>query len=187
MAVDDEAATVVAALEALRIEYALTGSFASNFHGVPRATRDMDLVVNWRGGDLEALTACLEPGFALDPQASFETVTGSTRHLLRSSRSPFTVELFSLRPDDAHDCARFDRRLRVEALGVRLWVMSAEDVVVTKLRWASAPGRQKDLSDAQGILAMMGDAVDLDYVRGWCHRHGTIATLEALLAALEPR
>jgi hypothetical protein len=65
--------------------------------------------------------------------------------------------------------------------------MSAEDVVVTKLRWASAPGRQKDLSDAQGILAMMGDAVDLDYVRGWCHRHGTIATLEALLAALEPR
>ena len=81
---------------------------------------------------------------------------------------------------------RFDRRLRVEALGRRLWVMSAEDVVVTKLRWASAPGRQKDLSDAQGILALNAGALDLDYVRTWCAPHATTEVLDSLLAALGP-
>jgi hypothetical protein len=77
--------------------------------------------------------------------------------------------------------------LRVKALGRLLWVMSAEDVVVTKLRWAATPGRQKDLSDAHGILALAGDALDLGYVRAWCARHGTIAVLESLLKALRQR
>jgi hypothetical protein len=93
------------------VEYALTGSLASNFHGVPRATRD-------------------------------------------------------------------------EALGRSLWVRSAEDAVVTKLRWASAPGRQKDVSDARGILAMSGDSLNLAHIRAWCEQHDTLPVLDALLDEL---
>jgi hypothetical protein len=186
MAVDEETAAVVSALEEIGVEYALTGSLASNFHGVPRATRDVDVVVAWRPGGLEALAGVLAPGFVLDAQTSFETVTGTTRHLLRSRTSPLVVELFSFRADDPHDLARFGRRQRVEALGRRLWVMSAEDAVVTKLRWASAPGRQKDVSDARGILAMSGESLDLAYIRAWCAQHGTLSALDALLDELGP-
>jgi len=36
---------IVAALEQAGIPYMLTGSFASSFHGTPRATQDIDFVI----------------------------------------------------------------------------------------------------------------------------------------------
>ena len=37
--------SVLAALDAAAIPYMLVGSLASNFHGIPRSTRDADFVV----------------------------------------------------------------------------------------------------------------------------------------------
>ena len=42
------------ALEAARIPYFVTGSFASSAHGVPRATNDIDIVISPTREQLEA-------------------------------------------------------------------------------------------------------------------------------------
>jgi hypothetical protein len=67
---------VLAALEAAGVPYMIVGSLASNFHGVPRSTRDADIVVQLSAGSLERLRRELAPGLRLQPQGSFETVTG---------------------------------------------------------------------------------------------------------------
>lgn len=41
----DAALLLFAALDELGIQYAVGGSFASSFHGIARATQDLDLVV----------------------------------------------------------------------------------------------------------------------------------------------
>ena len=41
---------VVDALEALSVRYMIVGSLASNFHGIPRSTRDADFVVELAPG-----------------------------------------------------------------------------------------------------------------------------------------
>src|SRR5262245_36607212 len=55
----DSAATVIRrvvhALEAAAVPYMLTGSFASSFHGAPRTTQDIDLVIAPTLGSLDAL------------------------------------------------------------------------------------------------------------------------------------
>jgi hypothetical protein len=38
-------ARIIRALEQASIPYMLTGSFASSYHGMPRATQDVDIVV----------------------------------------------------------------------------------------------------------------------------------------------
>ena len=48
---------VVAALERQAIPFMLTGSFASSFHGVPRATQDIDLVIAPNGEQLRGLSS----------------------------------------------------------------------------------------------------------------------------------
>lgn len=45
MTVQDLFARMAAALGAAEIPYMLTGSFASSLHGIPRATRDIDIVI----------------------------------------------------------------------------------------------------------------------------------------------
>lgn len=181
MTSDEALVAVIDALDHLGLPYMLTGSLASNFHGIPRSTRDADLVVDLPADGVGRLAAALPPELVLDRQASFETVTGTTRHVARLRGSVFLVELFQL-SDDPHDISRLARRLRVQALGRHVWVAAVDDVVVTKLRWAAGGHRVKDLEDVRNVVAVSGDAIDWGYVRQWCGRHGTEALLDQVLA-----
>jgi hypothetical protein len=50
---DEAVMTVIDSLEELGIPYFLSGSFASNYYGVPRATQDADFVVAVQRGDMD--------------------------------------------------------------------------------------------------------------------------------------
>jgi len=81
------------------------------------------------------------------------------------------IELF-LCSDDPHDTARFDRRERVRVLGRDAFMATAEDMVITKLRWASAARRTKDRDDVRNIIAVRGAELDWDYVERWARHTG---------------
>jgi hypothetical protein len=145
----DEA--VVAVLDALAtagIPHMVVGSLASNVHGIPRSTRDADVVVELAPGSLERLARALPSGLTLEGQPAFEAVTGTIRHLVTLSGSPFVCELFA-RSDDAHDRARFERRQQLHVLGHSVFVATAEAMVITKLRWARDARRLKDRDDVE--------------------------------------
>jgi hypothetical protein len=57
---------VIAALDAVGIEYALGGSFASSLYGEARATRDVDLVAAVAGRQAAPIVAALGPEFYAD-------------------------------------------------------------------------------------------------------------------------
>ena len=185
MTAADPVIDVLDALSELGANYMLVGSLASNFHGVPRATADADLVIESASVSLSALGERLGTRFSIDPQSGFETVTGTTRHLIRVRDTPFTIELFLL-SDDEHDRLRFANRLCVSALGRTTYVLTANDVVVTKLRWAHHTGRTKDLDDARNVIAVQGDRLDWRYIEHWCERHGTRALLDRVRHGIPP-
>lgn len=185
MTAEEAAVAVVGALERTGIPYMVVGSLASNLYGIPRSTQDVDIVIQWAPGTLPALTSTLGPRFQLDPQMSFETVTGTTRNIVRVTGTAFTVELFRL-SDDPHDQERFARRTRIEYAGHAMCVPSPEDVVITKLRWAVQGARKKDREDATNVIAVQQHRLDWDYVTRWCREHGTLETLEGIRDSLPP-
>ena len=65
--------------------------------------------------------------------------------------------------------------------GRPVWLPTAEDVVVTKLRWSKGGKRAKDLEDVKNVLAVQRGKLDLNYIRQWCDQHGTRQLLEQLL------
>jgi hypothetical protein len=180
----DESITlrVAEVLEDCGIPFLLSGSFASNYYGIPRSTRDADFVLQTQHAVGQEFASQLGEDFLLDPQLSFETNTGTFRQRLRHRKRGFKVELFLLSPD-AHDQTRFQRRRLVQLHNRRLWLPSPEDVVVTKLRWA----RSKDRDDARDVMAVQHDQLDWAYIEQWCGRHGTLALLEEIRRSLPPR
>lgn len=182
MTPDAAVVSVLAALDAAGIPYMLVGSMASNFHGIPRSTRDADLVVQLAAGGLQRLAAELPAGLLLERQGAFEAVTGTIRYLVTLAGSPFVCELFEL-SDDPHDRARFARRLSARVLGREAFVASAEDMVITKLRWVVAANRPKDREDIRNILAVQGQ-LDWAYIDTWCATHGTAQILADIRASL---
>jgi hypothetical protein len=170
---------VVEALDACGIGFLLTGSFASNYYGIPRSTKDADFVVQSQRAVGPEFAKELGEDFLLEPQLSFETNTGTFRQVLRHKKKTFKVELFLL-SQDPHDQARFSRRRAVQLFARQVWLPSPEDVIITKLRWA----RGKDQEDARDVMAVQHDKLDWPYIADWCRRHGTLPLMEDIRRAI---
>lgn len=170
---------IVKALDASGIEYMIVGSFSSNAYGVPRSTKDADFVIQTHSDVVSLMSSQLPAGFDFDRQMSFETVTGTMRHVVEHKSTNFKVELFFLSAD-AHDQVRFSRRRKIELEAVPVFIAAPEDVVITKLRWASGGLRTKDSDDVRAVLAVQGTTLDLHYIRAWCARHQTLDLFEKL-------
>ncbi len=161
------------------IPYLLAGSFASNYHGIPRSTKDADFVVQTGTGLGPEFANLLGGDFKMDPQLTFEMVTGTHRQFIRHTRSAFKVELFLLSKDE-HDQQRFARRSEVEMFGRKVCLLTAEDVIISKLRW----GRNKDEDDIRKVMSVQRGKLDMAYIESWCRRHGTTAMLEAIRSSV---
>jgi hypothetical protein len=164
------------------VAYMAVGSFSSNVYGMVRSTKDADFVLELGDVVPSRLVAGMGSDFILDPQMSFETVTNTTRYRIFHKESVFMIELFLL-SDDAHDQERFRRRRMGDVGGKKVYVPTAEDVVITKLRWSRQGMRSKDIDDVRGVLKVQKGALDLEYIRKWADVHGTRELLESTLAS----
>jgi hypothetical protein len=185
MTSDEATLAVIDAVEALRIPYMVVGSLSSNFYGVSRSTRDADFVLQFSDVSAGAIAERLGPAFRLDPQLSFETVTMTTRQVLDLVGVPFKIELFHL-SDDPHDQERFQRRRRQEMQRRQIFLPTAEDVIIAKLRWYVRIRRHKDWDDARDVIAVQGDALDWEYIHAWCEKHGTRQVLDEIRQSIPP-
>lgn len=166
------------AFAAKDIPYMVVGSYSSNFYGIPRSTKDADLVVHLSNQDWSNLPAILPEGMHLDEQMGFEMVTSSRREIVRITGSPFHIELFRLTDDD-HDRSRFERRMNLEIFpGRHVQLPTAEDVIVQKIRWSAVAKRPKDYADTVSVMKMQGAAkLDWPYIEKWCTFHNTMEIL----------
>jgi hypothetical protein len=170
-------AQVISCLEELGIEYLLVGALSCNVYGVPRASADAYFVIDLGERSLHDCVSKLGPDFKLDPQLSFEILTGSNRNLLHFLPTGFDIELYRLSNDPRHR-VRFGRRAKIALpdLDRVAYVQTAEDLIIQKLRWA----RRKDLDDIVNVLTVSAIGLDWKYINEWTELHGTTALLEEL-------
>lgn len=174
---------LIDALEGLQIPYMLVGALSVNQYAPPRSTNDADVVIDAQPAQLAQLASRLQPLAHLDRQLTFETATGTRRTIVKVTGTDYQIELFHV-SQDAHDQQRFQRRLRADLEGLAVWVPTAEDVIVWKLRWVLAGGRSKDRDDVRAVLAVQGPRLDGVYIRRWTAQHGTGALLDEIIASL---
>ncbi len=175
------------ALEAEGVSHMIVGSLSSMFYGVSRSTKDADIVVEMGDVSIQSVARRVAPEIALDRQMTFESVTGTTRHIFQVADIAFKIEVFRL-SEDPHDQLRFKRRERVflPHLDRESFVPQPEDVIVTKLRWARDAARGKDRDDVKDVIATCGEVLDWDYIHRWADEHGTRALLEEIRAEIPP-
>jgi len=109
------------------------GSPASSFQGEPRATNDIDLVVDLTEPDVGPFVAALGPDFDVDQVALRQAVRDRASWNIVHVPAVTTIDPFR-RQAGPFDASEFARRQRVEVrAGQSLFVESAGDTVLRKL------------------------------------------------------
>jgi hypothetical protein len=109
---------IVEALEGAGIPYMLTGSLVSSLQGEPRATHDVDLVIDISPADVARVTEALsDPEVCVDEHAVGDATRCRTMFDLCDASSGDKAD-FWLLTHDPFDRERFARRLRGDALRV---------------------------------------------------------------------
>jgi hypothetical protein len=127
---------VAGALERLGVQWVVGGSFAGSAHGEPRATNDIDIIAALSAADVTPFIDGLGDKFYRDEAAIRDAVSRRSSFNLIDERTFVKVDLF-VPPAGAMGEGQLVRRQRFDPAGsgVVIYVLSAEDVLLQKLRW----------------------------------------------------
>ena len=150
-------------LEKARIEYMLTGSMAMNYYAQPRMTRDIDIVVELEASDAANLKTSFEPDYFVPEEALHSAVREQGMFNLLHLDSVVKVDLI-VRKQAPYRQTEFARRARVGLPGFEAWLVSKEDLILSKLAWAKEGESELQMRDVRNLLS---GEVDLAYLRQW--------------------
>lgn len=176
-------------LEALGLKPLIGGSFASSAWGQPRQTHDLDVSAHITSDQTEAIVRAFEDDFMVN-RAELEYALENPRwpatfQLLHYDTS-FKIDVF-LSEDDEYDRSAEKRARAVELLpGLVVRYVSAEDIVLMKLRWFELGNRVSDRqwNDLVQVIEIQGEAFDREFLLHWAEHFGLRElALEALSEA----
>ena len=150
-------------LDALEIPYMLTGSLAMNFYATPRMTRDIDLVVELEAGDVQKLVERLEPEYYISKNRALQAVARRRMFNVIHHESVIKVDCV-VRKDTDYRREEFSRRSRVRIQDFETYLVSKEDLILSKLAWAKDSRSELQFGDVKNLLAT---DFDEDYVARW--------------------
>jgi hypothetical protein len=153
-------------LESARLPFMLTGSFAMAYYGRPRMTRDLDIVVSLNEEDVIGLVAALAPDFYVDADSVRAAVVSQGLFNLMHLATSIKVDLI-VRKGSEYRQVEFARRQPVELNGVKTWIVSREDLILSKLVWAKDSGSELQRRDVRTLL---DDSMDRAYLQRWAAR-----------------
>ena len=176
---------LVRMLEGAGVAFMISGSVASSFHGEPRATRDVDLVIECSLDQLSALLDAVDrEGWYVSRAAAKAALAERSMFNIIDPESAWKADLI-LRKARPFSAAEFERRITACLFGpdsIEVAVTTPEDTILSKLEWSRDTRTEQQYDDALAVAVLAGPRLDRAYLRRWASDLGVSDGLERLLA-----
>src|SRR5947199_4858391 len=150
------------------IPYMLTGSMAMNYYAQPRMTRDIDVVIAIASHDVERVAALFRPDYYVSEQNIRESLAQESIFNLIHHESVIKVDCI-IRKSSEYRRIEFERRQKISILDFTTFIVSKEDLIVSKLFWAKDSHSEIQLGDVRNLLTT---GYDEEYLRRWTRQLG---------------
>jgi hypothetical protein len=157
----------------------ITGSFASNIHGLPRATQDVDVVIEVDRRTLERFFESLGSAFYRSSEAAMDALARQKMFNIVHLETGFKIDLI-IRKSRPFSRMEFSRRQPAFYLGANRWFATAEDTILAKLEWSKMAGSERQFNDALSVAKLQGDNLDRAYLDKWAREIEILNLLESL-------
>lgn len=169
---------ILESLEAAGVEYLIGGAIAEWAWGEPRATQDLDLVINLPieavvrfSKELEKRNMLVPADIILDAMMEDRAdIPLNAIHMY----SGLKADLYLMRDGDALRQSAFQRRVLIDygpPIG-KVYVHSAEDLILYKLMYLGLSGQPKHARDIAAILRAKKNQLEFGYIKEWVAQLG---------------
>ena len=149
------------------IPYMLSGSVAMSLYTLPRSTRDFDFVVQIDPENIGLFATHFSEGYYCDTESIRDAVHHKSMFNIIDYASGFKADFIVLK-DEIFRKTEFDRRIQTSFLDIPIWIVTKEDLILSKLIWIQdyqSPIQMQDII----TLTETGD-YDKEYVNQWIEK-----------------
>jgi hypothetical protein len=151
-----------------RIHYMLTGSLAMNYYVQPRMTRDIDLVLEVDSKDADTIVGLFGSDYYVEREAIIKALARQSVFNLIHHETVIKVDCI-IRKSSDYRRLEFERRGAVKIQDFTVWIVSKEDLIISKLDWARESRSEMQLRDVRNLLAT---GYDKSYLEKWTRELG---------------
>ena len=152
------------------IAYMISGSIAANYYTVPRMTRDIDIVVELKKGDLDRFVRIFQEDFYIDKDTVEKEILRGGMFNLIHNEHVIKVD-FIIKKTSSYEGTAFSRKKEVLINDSPIWFISPEDLIVSKLSWAKDSHSEMQIKDVKNLFGTV-KGLDFAYIENWVLKLG---------------
>ncbi|MGH7950994.1 MAG: hypothetical protein ACREFE_03610 [Limisphaerales bacterium] len=157
-------------LDAASIGYMLTGSMAMNYYAQPRMTRDIGVVVALHPIDAGRMVKLFSPDYYVSREAVDSSIAQQSLFNLIHNESVIKVDCIVCKQNECR-LNEFNRRRRIKIQDFETWIVSKEDLILSKLFWTKDSHSELQLRDVKNLVAT---GCDRAYIEHWTTELGLV-------------
>lgn len=162
-------ATIVHKLDDAKIQYMVCGSVASSTHGEPRATNDIDIIITCNLKQLKQFISSFSDDYYADFEMAEDAFRRKSMFNIIDIRTGCKVDLIFLKDED-FAFEEFSRKQDSKIFDVTVKLVSPEDSILSKLKWAKMGQSDRQLRDAFGVAVVQWEKLDKGYLKKWAQK-----------------
>jgi predicted nucleotidyltransferase len=152
---------VITKLNNNKIPYMISGSVAMNYYTVPRMTRDIDIVIEI--DDIGSFYNVFKEEYYIDPEMIEDAIRNQYMFNIIHLKEVMKID-FIIRKNTEYRKTEFDRRRQINIEGLKIFIVSIEDLIISKLLWAKDSHSEIQIKDVKNLLK---EKLDMRYIRNW--------------------
>lgn len=169
-------------LDKLGIPYMLTGSMALVHYAMPRTTTDIDIIIELSIKEVENFIREFEPSYYVPHNGVKDAIYRNRMFNILNQQTIIKVDCV-IRKSDEFSLKAFERRKKVNYTDdFEVWIVSKEDLILSKLNWAKDSHSEMQMRDVASILR---NGYDEKYVNYWIVILGLEDILQECFVLLE--
>ena len=153
--------SVVQKLNKNNIPYMITGSIAMSYYSIPRMTRDIDIVVEI--DNVDKFYNLFKDDYYIDIEMIKNSIYHQSMFNIIHSTEIIKID-FIIRKDSDYRKKEFDRKKQFKFGDDYIYIVSIEDLIISKLIWSKDSHSGMQLDDVKNLLK---EKIDLKYIKEW--------------------
>jgi hypothetical protein len=155
---------LIAFFERFNIPYMLSGSVAMSIYTIPRHTKDFDFVVHLNTADAGVVADYFKEGYYCNEEAVAEAIHHKSMFNIIDYQSGYKADFIVLKTEKYRQ-EEFHRRKLVDFMDMKIYLVSAEDLLISKIAWIQQLQSDIQKEDIKAISKTTG--LDWPYINYW--------------------